>query len=175
MKILIVLALLTHSAAFSLSLKEAEELAFTNDPKIQSLRDSQTALDARKNSAVAGLLPNFNLSLSKTYQVPYKNISESAMELRATFQNPLWHFAQQDKIAADKKLVDLDQIFYRQELLYKVRTSYFSVKLLELQIALAQKHLTILSRLFQSHEKKYKQGRIPRGNCAVRQRRPRHR
>src|SRR3989338_3931902 len=48
MRIILVLAILCTNPAFSLSLKEAEESAAANDPKIRSFQDSQNALDAKK-------------------------------------------------------------------------------------------------------------------------------
>ena len=160
MRILLILTFFLHNSVFALSLKEAEEGASANDAKIRSFQDSQKAFDARKNASVAGLFPKFSLGLSRTFQIPRKIINQSEMELRATFQNPFWHFAQQDSIIADKKLLDLEENAYRHDILLNVRTSYFKIKLLELQIAQAKKHHTTLYDVFRSIENKYKQGRI---------------
>lgn len=161
MRPVLLFCILLHGSAFSLTLKEAEESAMANDPKTKSYDDSLKSVEARKSGVVSGLFPKLTIEASKTYQVPQKiHKTQTALEAKATFQNPIWHLSQHDSINADKKLLELDKSAHYYDLVNSVRTSYFKIKVLELQIASAKKYHSTLYDVFRSIETKYKQGRI---------------
>ncbi len=152
---------LIPSLALSLSLKDAEDAALQNDSKISSQLASYSALEYKKDAVTAGYFPKFSLELSKGHRNhDPKNFNNSSMSLRASFANPFFAMALWDSLAVDKKLLDLEQNTYRNAMLYKIRTSYFKIKLLDLQIEQGRKYLTSLSRIFKTNDDKYKQGRI---------------
>lgn len=160
-KIFISLLCLYSPMALSLSLKEAEDAALTNDKKIFTLQESYSVIDLKKDTVLAGYLPKFTLELSseRRNQDP-RNFNNTAMSLRASFTNPLASLASWESLDTDKKILALTQNTYRYELLYNIRINYFKIQLLNLQIAQAQKYLKILSRIFKLNDEKYKQGRI---------------
>ncbi len=146
--------------ALALTLKEAESIALSNDAKLRGFGDFQRSLDAKKQGVTASLFPKLNASFTKTKVEPNTSKNEWTYEVRADFKNPLWHIAEHQSLNTEKKTIELENTTYKHALLYKIRTNYFKIKLLELQIDQSKQNLQTVSRVFERTQLKYKNGRI---------------
>lgn len=141
MKRLVLFALLTHPA-YGLSLVDAETRVFNGDRKLRGFSESQSGLDAKMTGVNVSLLPTLNLEYAKGKTIdPKSNTGSTTWTARMDLTNPLQFMASRDGVTVEKKARDVEEETYRHSVLFKVRTAYFQTKLLELQLAQAERNL----------------------------------